>query len=73
MSCQTSCTRYATIAVTAPSREWLTNDGECTEDEGWEAVRADIEAYLSRFTPAHLKATYATTEWEDWDEREERA
>ena len=57
--------RFAAIQVSIPSVEWLTNNGEDTEEEGWKMVQEDVAAHLRHFgSPGRVGARL---EWEDWE------
>jgi hypothetical protein len=60
--------RYALILVTA-ELDYLTADGEETEETGWEAVAESLTKYMSRFQTFSNSAepTAQFIEWEESD------
>ena len=59
--------RVATILVTVPV-DWLLNDGEGSEEEGWAELTEQIERYLRRFNHGGSAATMPSLSFIEWTE-----
>lgn len=58
--------RLAVVLVTVPV-DWLTADGEMTEEEGWEVIKEGFRATLSSGFPSP-RTGGPTAEFVEWDE-----
>ena len=57
----TKLLRTAAVTVEVP-REWLTEDGEYTEEEGWKDVEEEIATALGRYR----FATGSKVDFSEW-------
>ena len=58
--------RYALVLVKT-ELDYLTNDGEETEESGWDTVEKDLTEHLRRFQKNHATPTAKFIEWEEDD------
>jgi len=63
--------RYALILVMAES-DYLTADGEETEESGWEAVTESLTTYMSRFQRFN-NSSEPTARFIEWEEESDGA
>lgn len=59
--------RVASILVSVPV-DWLTNDGEDSEEAGWTEVKGQIEPHLGRYNAHGSAAAMPTLSFIEWRE-----
>ena len=61
-------TRYAVVEITAPV-DYLTDNGEESEEDGWKQIEKDLTAYLRGFNKFRDKSVPNARfiEWEESD------
>jgi len=61
--------RYALVLITAES-DYLTSDGEETEESGWDIVQKDLTEHMHRFQKFQNSAE-PSARFIEWDESDE--